>query len=276
MEREAKERVIFDEDPYYGPDGEELAIEDLMERDGLTESDAREQYSDSDLFAHAMEMKDFDYEEEIAALTAYFDDGKSDLSSAGNPLAGNKVLVRSTSGRWDGVSAGFTPYDSFGDAIDTSPSRFGGDNVFADCEIQKVWDENGSLFVHGAHHDGSVTVEVRQLTDAGMEALELIDEAYNYGTGEFSLAGKTYDGSDRSISEALRDLWDDPDLAPTPRYMERCFGCPAEEWNLGLSVEKSPAKAASAPSLSDAANECRAASDALVHDTPSGLDAQER
>lgn len=231
MEREPKpkERIIFDEDPYYGSDGEELAIEDLMERDGLTEEEVREEY---DIFEHAMEMRDLDYEEEIAALTDYLDKGKSDLSSAENPLAGNKVLVCGSIGRWDGVRGGFSPFDSFEEAISTSPSRFGEGNPFADCEIQKVWDENGSLFVHGAHHDGSVTVEVRQLTDAGMKALETIESAYDFynADGGFSFAGKPYDGSDQSIGEALRDLWDNPDLAPEPRYMERCFGCPAEEW----------------------------------------------
>lgn len=52
-------------------------------------------------------------------------------------------------------------------ATDCSPSRFGRGNVFADCEIQKVWDENGTLYLAGAHHDGRVSVEMRQLTDEG-------------------------------------------------------------------------------------------------------------
>ena len=37
----------------------------------------------------------------------------------------------------------------------------------SDCEIQKVWDENGTLYLAGAHHDGRVSVEMRQLTDEG-------------------------------------------------------------------------------------------------------------
>lgn len=39
--------------------------------------------------------------------------------------------------------------------------------VVRDCEIQKVWDENGTLYLAGAHHDGRVSVEMRQLTDEG-------------------------------------------------------------------------------------------------------------
>lgn len=37
MEPKPKERIVFDEDLYYGDEGEEMAINDLMERDGLTE-----------------------------------------------------------------------------------------------------------------------------------------------------------------------------------------------------------------------------------------------
>lgn len=37
MEPKPKERIVFDEDLYYGDEGEKMAIDDLMERDGLTE-----------------------------------------------------------------------------------------------------------------------------------------------------------------------------------------------------------------------------------------------
>lgn len=33
MEPKPKERIVFDEDLYYGDEGEEMAINDLMERD---------------------------------------------------------------------------------------------------------------------------------------------------------------------------------------------------------------------------------------------------
>lgn len=35
MEPKLKERIVFDEDPYYGDEGEKMAVNDLMERDGL-------------------------------------------------------------------------------------------------------------------------------------------------------------------------------------------------------------------------------------------------
>ena len=63
MEPKPKERIVFDEDLYYGDEGEEMAINDLMERDGLTEGEVREDFTDYEIFNHQMEMKDFDYED---------------------------------------------------------------------------------------------------------------------------------------------------------------------------------------------------------------------
>ena len=123
----------------------------------------------------------------------------------------------------------YTEEEIFENAMDMMG---GADSVFKDCEIGKVWDENGSLFIHGYHHDGGVDVEVRQLTDAGEEALDSIEDAW---VGEaFTSGGKEYDGSLESMDTAMRDLWENPDLCPAPRYMELAFGCPAEEYELSL------------------------------------------
>ena len=263
MDKTPKERIIFDEGVYYGDEGSEISIEDLMERDDLTEAEVREQYTDHDIFEHAMEMRDFDYEEEITALTAFFDGRTSDMSSFENPLGGNHLLVRGSVGRWDGTRSGMTVYDSFEDAIDTSPSRFGGDNVFADCEIQKVWDENGSLFIHGYHHDGGVDVEVRQLTDAGEEALDAIEDAW---VGEpFTSGGKEYDGSVESMDTAMRDLWENPDLCPAPRYMELAFGCAAEEYE-APAIDPLLEAAEFTPSAIMSAEVATGAASATMHD----------
>lgn len=169
-----------------------------------------------------MEMMDRDRTVELEGLSAFFDGDKSDQSSFVNPLGGNRIIARGSVGRWDGTSHGLTAYRDFDDMMR------GADSVFKDCEIGKVWDENGSLFVHGYHHDGGVDVELRQLTDAGEEALDAIEDAW---VGEeFTIAGKTYDGSAQSTMDALDDLWENPALCPAPHYMELAFGCPAEEW----------------------------------------------
>lgn len=93
MEPKPKERIVFDEDLYYGDEGEEMAINDLMERDGLTEGEVREDFTDDEIFNHQMEMKDFDYEEEMRALAAFFNGEKSDMSDFVNPYGGNHILV---------------------------------------------------------------------------------------------------------------------------------------------------------------------------------------
>lgn len=175
MEPKPKERIVFDEDSYYGDEDEKMAINDLMERKGLTEDEVREDFTDDEIFNHQMEMKDFDYEEEMRALAAFFNGEKSDMSDFVNPYGGNHILVSGSVGRWNGTSTGIAVYKDFDAATDCSPSRFGQGNVFADCEIQKVWDENGTLLLAGAHHDGRVSVEMRQLTDEGERLWEQLD-----------------------------------------------------------------------------------------------------
>lgn len=193
-----------------------------MADEDLTEAEVRAAFIDSQIFERAMEMMDRDRTVELEGLSDFFDGDKSDQSSFVNPLGGNRIIARGSVGRWDGTSHGLTAYRDFDDMMR------GADSVFKDCEIGKVWDENGSLFVHGYHHDGGVDVELRQLTDAGEEALDAIEDAW---VGEeFTIAGKTYDGSAQSTMDALDDLWENPALCPAPHYMELAFGCPAEEW----------------------------------------------
>lgn len=215
MDKTPKERIVFDEGVYYGDEGSKISIEDIMSREGITEAEVLEGYTEEQIFENAMEMMDIDRTEELDGLRAFLD-------GYDNPLGGNRIIVRGSVERWDGTSHGMTTYRDFDDMVG------GADSVFKDCEIGKVWDENGSLFIHGYHHDGGVDVEVRQLTDAGEDALDAIEDAW---VGEpFTSGGKEYDGSVESMDTAMRDLWENPDLCPSPRYMELAFGCPAEEY----------------------------------------------
>lgn len=50
MEPKPKERIVFDEDSYYGDEGAEWAVNDLMERKGLTEDEVRESFTDDEVF----------------------------------------------------------------------------------------------------------------------------------------------------------------------------------------------------------------------------------
>lgn len=222
MDKTPKERIVFDEGVYYSGEGSEISIEDIASREGITVEEVLDGYTEEELFENAMNMMDIDRSEELAGLKAFLDGSDNPLSSYDNPIGGNRIIARGSIGRWDGTSHGMTVYRDFDDMMS------GPDSVFKDCEIGKVWDENGSLFIHGYHHDGGVDVEVRQLTDAGEEALDVIEDAW---VGEpFTVNDKEYDGSWESVDAAMRDLWENPDLCPAPRYMEQAFECPAEEY----------------------------------------------
>lgn len=251
MDKTPKERIVFDEGVYYGDEGSEISIEDIASREGITEAEVLKSFTEEEIFENAMDMMDIDRTEELDGLRAFLDGSDNPLSSYDNPLGGNRIIVRGSIERWDGTSHGMTAYKDFDDMMG------GADSVFKDCEIGKVWDENGSLFIHGYHHDGGVDVEVRQLTDAGEEALDSIEDAW---VGEaFTSGGKEYDGSLESMDTAMRDLWENPDLCPAPRYMELAFGCSAEEYEAPASdtVKESPV------SLKDAAEEAHAVSTML-------------
>ena len=100
--------------------------------------------------------------------------------------------------------------------------------------IDHIWDENGILKMRGHHHDGSVEVEIRQLTDQGCEALESYEQSW---AGEpFDAAGRHYDGGKESVDRFWNDLKTDRGLAVEPRYVELAFGCPPIEWDIDARV----------------------------------------
>lgn len=142
--RFAKQRLIFDGDAYYGDEGTEVAVEDLMSRDDMTEDEVRESYSDDQIFEHAMDMMRDDWDLELDRLKGFFD-----KDSPNNPNAGNHILIRGSAQRWDRTSSGIDVCERIEDLLDCSPARFGRDNIFADCEIDRIWDENGHLFLSG-------------------------------------------------------------------------------------------------------------------------------
>lgn len=153
---------------------------------------------------------------------------KSDMSDFVNPYGGNHILVSGSVGRWNGTSTGIAVYKDFDAATDCSPSRFGQGNVFADCEIQKVWDENGTLYLAGAHHDGRVSVEMRQLTDEGERLWGQLDYEDYLPLEGLTAMGKHYKLGDEN--QFVHDLYNSPELCAAPRYVEQSFGCPSEEY----------------------------------------------
>ena len=87
-------------------------------------------------------------------------------------MGGNPLIAFGSIGRWDGERTGISSFETFDDLMN------GDDSPFKDCEIDHIWDENGILKMRGHHHDGSVEVEIRQLTDQGCEALESYEQSW--------------------------------------------------------------------------------------------------
>lgn len=223
----SKERVIYDESVYFGSDGEDIAVEDLMAVEGLTEAQVRERFSDSEIFERAMEMRENDLSEELSRLVSFFD-GRPRDSKAENQNWGNHVLVSAVVGRWDGASSGVVAYDDLEAALDCSPNWYSHGNVLADCEIVRVWDECGDLHVEGAHHDGRASLVVRQLTNEGERVFGELDYEGDIPEGGITAMGASYMPGDEG--RLLLDMFGDPSICDRGRYVEREFGCPTLEY----------------------------------------------
>ena len=115
-------------------------------------------------------------------------------------------------------------YSDFAEAVDTSPSRFGMKNIFADCEFNKIWEEDGKLYLSGHHHDGGVIVEMRQLSKQGEKLLEkLLDYEGDVDLYDLELEamGNTYQEGDEN--KFVHDLWNDHKMCPMAEITKLAF-----------------------------------------------------
>mgnify|MGYP000455870049 CR=1 FL=1 len=171
-----------------------------------------------------------DLGEDLKDLGKFFGTGSTNQSGKINDSWGNSILVKGSSGRYDQPRGGITVYENFEKAIDTSESWHGGDNIFADCEIDGIWDENGSLFLTGAHHDGHLLVEMRQLTELGEELYSSLqfDGGFYLPEEGFETMGFVYREGDENVF--IHDMWENPEMCSKPFYAEKALGYPAEEY----------------------------------------------
>lgn len=171
-----------------------------------------------------------DFGEVSKYLGEFFGSGSVNQSEKINDSWGNSILVKGSNGLYNGPRGGITVYENFEDAVDTSPNWHGGDNIFSDCEIDGIWDENGSLFVTGAHHDGRALVEMRQLTDKGEDLYSgfQMDGGFYLPEDGFETMGFVYREGDENAF--IHDLWDNPEMCSKPRYAEKALGYPVEEY----------------------------------------------
>lgn len=168
---EPRKRYIYNADDYDPQYGDPYYREHSTRADSLWR--LYEESGTSITFdAFADESRQTDYRMETGALRDFFNGSQSALSSYRNPMGGNPLIAFGSIGRWDGERTGISSFETFDDLMN------GDDSPFKDCEIDHIWDENGILKMRGHHHDGSVEVEIRQLTDQGCEALESYEQSW--------------------------------------------------------------------------------------------------
>lgn len=180
------------------------------------------------------------YLEVADQLDNFFDTYRTGQSEFINGNWGNPILVKGGRDGYGDTPCVLTAYEDFIDAMDTSPSDAGGDNIFADCKIDGIWDENGSLFVTGALPDGHAltgallgahaSAEMRQLTDQGGRLYldYLTVDGFHLPKDGIEAMGFIYCEGDEGTF--LHDLWDNPELCSRPRFAEKALDMPAEEY----------------------------------------------
>lgn len=189
MARIPKQRVIFDAEKY--------DLDYLREtRDSyspITDADFQDSIS-YDMGEHDLrDLMEMDWRSNEKALDAFL---------------GKSILVRYSPVNYDGGFVQFNLND-LDDLLHTYTSPL--------HRVDKVWDEDGHLFLSGKWPDNSpLLVEVRKLTDEGERAMDSILTAER--RGDFDAVRGTFHA-----------MWDDPALVSTPRYTELALGMPAEE-----------------------------------------------
>lgn len=177
----AKERVLFDNydvEAYY-KDAEECLRENAEEDEEISENAISN-------FAEDLIEEDWNIIE--SELNSFF--------------ANKSIVCFGDIGLWHGVYKASKVFDDFNIALS---------DMLKDCYYFKIYDENGHLFVHGSHHDGSVTFEIKVLNPKGEEYYD----RWNY----------SYDN--RSEAEANKQII--KRYSVLPNFMHKVYGLPKVE-----------------------------------------------
>ena len=210
-----------------------------VENDRTIEKHAEIEPKQRTLFDRMIGKVGDSYREVADQLDNFFDTDRTGQSESINDNWGNPILVKGGRDGYGETPCVLTAYEDFYDAMDTSPSHVGGDNIFADCKIDGIWDENGSLILTGALPDGHALTrtlgahacaEMRQLTDKGGRLYldYLTGDGFHLPEDGIEAMGFVYREGDESAF--IHDLWDNPEMCSRPRFAEKALGMPAEEY----------------------------------------------
>lgn len=132
-------------------------LEELEEeaRENLAEMKENDNPSDSEVWDEIYLIDEWNRDDAWAELNGIFN--------------GNYLAI-GTCGRWDGTYDGGFVFKTFKELM----SRF------EDCVYFKIWIENNHFYVKGSHHDGTDMVEVKEITERGLQYYE----NWNYGSDD--------------------------------------------------------------------------------------------
>lgn len=151
MKKIAKERVIFDNYDIWKLYPDET-IREMLHDNGIEDEDITDKMIEDERYFSI----DCDWDNAKSELEQFFD--------------GKKLLIFGSIGRWNGVVSGFDTFDDFMKMFYWATE---------DCDYWKFYDENGHLYLHCSHHDGSCTYEIKLLTDVGYEYLDRWNYSWN-------------------------------------------------------------------------------------------------
>lgn len=181
--KKAKERVIYDN---YNKDGlYEEAKEYLIEN-------GNEDPSENEIWNEVYFLEEMYYEDDTYELKKILDNGE--------------FIAVGTCGRWDGNFAGGFIFNSWRDLTC---------KLFTDCDYFKFWDENGHLYMQCSHHDGTHSVEIRKLTEKGIN---------RYNNWVYNWSDKTPE------REIHKKLFTDSHYSKLINYAHTVWGCPRVEY----------------------------------------------
>ena len=142
----AKERIIFDN----------YDMESYFENAKQCLIDSGEEFDDDEIYDNAYDICDMDFQMALEDLERFFKD--------------KEIICFGNVGLWHGVYDGGKIFNDFEEAFYT---------MTKDCGYFKIFDENGHLFIHCSHHDGSNNFEIKILNKNGIDYYERWLESWN-------------------------------------------------------------------------------------------------
>lgn len=142
----AKERIIFDN----------YDMESYFEDVKQCLIDSGEEFDDDEVYYNAYDICDMDFQMALEDLKRFFED--------------KEIICFGNVGLWHGVYDGGKIFDDFEKAFW---------DMTKDCDYFKIYDENGHLFIHCSHHDGSNNFEIKILNKNGIDYYERWLESWN-------------------------------------------------------------------------------------------------